>query len=215
MPLLGKYTVAGVDVWVWKVTETLDELLPMVPDECAAYALDNFSSRKRRTEWLAVRAAVAQSFGDGVRIVYDAAGKPLLDGVDGCISISHTDGYAVVAYSRDGDVGVDVELPARDVASVARRFMPSELLDGLSLGERNSVALLHWCAKEALFKIVGDLGGNFKDNICVAPFVPGDEGRLSLSLVGIDCDGARGFVADYYIRDGLLVVLCRRCCVAG
>jgi hypothetical protein len=57
--------------------------------------------------------------------------------------------------------------------------------------------------------------GNFKDNICVAPFVPGDEGRLSLSLVGIDCDGARGFVADYYIRDGLLVVLCRRCCVAG
>ena len=77
MPLLGKYTVAGVDVWVWKVTETLDELLPMVPDECAAYALDNFSSRKRRTEWLAVRAAVAQLFGDGVRIVYDAAGKPL------------------------------------------------------------------------------------------------------------------------------------------
>ena len=215
MPLLGQYSVAGADVLVWKVTETLDELLGMVSPLCAAYALENFASTKRCVEWLAVRAVVARLFGADVRIMYDATGKPRLDGVDGCVSISHTEGYAVVAFSRDGEIGVDVELLTRDVVPVARRFMPLELLDGLSASERNCVALLHWCAKEALFKIVGDLGGTFKDNISVAPFSFEDKGQVKLSLVGVDNAGENSFVADYCVFNGLLVTLCRKSCVAG
>ena len=215
MPLYRQYSVAGADVSVWKVTETLDELLGMVPAGCVAYALEEFASKKRCAEWLAVRVAVAQLFGEDARIVYDAAGKPRLDGIDGCISISHTEGYTVVAFSRNGEVGVDVELLARDVVPAARRFMPLELLDGLSASERNSVALLHWCAKEALFKIVGNLGGTFKDNISVAPFVFEDKGQVQLSLVGVDNAGENGFVADYSVFDGLLVVLCRKSCIVG
>lgn len=210
MPLLGRYKLADSDVWVWKITETVDELSAMVPAASASLALEKFASRKRRAEWLAVRAIVVQQFGKGVDIVYDVAGKPMLDAACGYVSISHTKGYAVVAFSRVSEIGVDVELMSRNVADVADRYMPAELLEKVPLGERNSVALFHWCAKEALYKIVGDLGGNFKDNISVGLFEPGERGTVPVELVGLDFYGCRRFVADFLVLDDLLVVLCRR-----
>ena len=210
MPLLGRYKLADSDVWVWKITETVDELLAMVPAASASLALEKFASRKRCAEWLAVRAIVAQQFGKGADIVYDATGKPKLNVDCGCMSISHTKGYAVVAFSRVSEIGVDVELMSRDVADVADRYMSVGLLEKVPLGERNSVALFHWCAKEALYKIVGDLGGNFKDNISVGLFEPGECGTVPVELVGLDFYGCRRFVADFLVLDDLLVVLCHR-----
>ena len=86
--------------------------------------------------------------------------------------------------------------------------MLPDVLDAYQPGERNFVALVHWCAKEALFKIVGDLGGNFKDNIHVAPFEVAENGQVQLALVGLDGVGDGKFVAGYSVLDELLVVLC-------
>lgn len=210
MPLQRKLCRDGVDVWVWKITETADELSLLVPGEQACYARETFASEIRRAEWLAVRAIVAQQFGDKARVVYDVAGKPSIEDVAGYISVSHTKGYAVVAFSRECEVGVDVELVSRDVLPVAGRFMPAESLDVFPSVERNRVALLNWCAKEALFKITGDLGGNFKDNISVGELGSGERGRVTLTLTGVDCLGEPLFVADYSFCEELLVVLCRK-----
>ena len=211
MPLSGRYILGGADVWVWRITETSDELSLLVGGESAAYAKVSFPSEKRRAEWLAVRAIVAKLL-PGARIVYDDAGRPLLDGAGGHLSISHTDGYAVVAFSRECEVGVDVELVTRNLLSVARRFMPHEILDALPPAGRNRMALLNWCAKEALYKIVGNLGGNFKDNISVDCSMVCGSGCTTLSLVGVECPGELLYVADYSFYDDLLVVLCRRRC---
>lgn len=210
MPLQRMLCWDGVDVWVWKITETADELSLLVPGEQVCYARETFASEKRRAEWLAVRAIVAQQFGDKARVVYDVAGKPSIEDVAGYISVSHTKGYAVVAFSRECEVGVDVELVSRDVLPVAGRFMPAESLDVFPSVERNKVALLNWCAKEALFKITGDLGGNFKDNISVGELGSGERGRVTLTLTGVDCLGEPLFVADYSFCEELLVVLCRK-----
>jgi phosphopantetheinyl transferase len=211
MPLAGLHSLGGVDVWVWRITETADELSLLVDEGCATYARDAFTSEKRRAEWLAVRAVLARKL-PGARIVYDDAGKPLLEGAHGHLSISHTDGYAVVAFSPGCEVGVDVELVSRDVLSVSRRFMPQELLGALPPAERNRMALLNWCAKEALYKITGDLGGNFKENISVECPAVEESGRFALSLVGLDYAGELLYVADYSFYDDLLVVLCRKRC---
>lgn len=210
MPLQRKLCWDSVDVWVWKITETADELSLLVPGEQACYARETFASEVRRAEWLAVRAIVAQQFGDKARVVYDVAGKPSIGDVASYISVSHTKGYAVVAFSRECEVGVDVELVSRDVLPVAGRFMPAESLDVFPSVERNKVALLNWCAKEALFKITGDLGGNFKDNISVGELGSGERGRVTLTLTGVDCLGEPLFVADYSFCEELLVVLCRK-----
>ena len=211
MPFDGQYNQGGASVWVWRITETVDELALLVDEESAAYARAMFPSGKRCAEWLAVRALVARQL-PGARIVYDDAGKPSLEGAGGYLSISHTDGYAVIVFSQECEVGVDVELVSRNVLSASRRFMPQGALDALPPAERNRAALVDWCAKEALYKIVGDLGGNFKDNILVDGFGLEDEGRVALSLVGVDCPGELLYVADYSFYDDLLVVLCRRRC---
>lgn len=210
MPLQRKLCWDCVDVWVWKITETADELSQLVPGEQACYARETFASEVRRAEWLAVRAIMAQLFGDSTHIVYDVAGKPSIEGVPGYISVSHTKGYAAVAFSRECEVGVDVELMSRDVLSVAGRFMHVESLDLLPPVKRNRVALVNWCAKEALFKITGDLGGNFKDNISVGELGEGETGHVALTLMGVEYPGEPLFVADYSFCEELLVVLCRK-----
>lgn len=210
MPLQRKLCWDSVDVWVWKITETADELSLLVPSEQACYARETFASEVRRAEWLAVRAIVAQQLGDKACVVYDVAGKPSIEGAPGYISVSHTKGYAAVAFSRECEVGVDVELLSRDVLPVAARFMHVESLDLLPSVKRNRVALVNWCAKEALFKITGDLGGNFKDNISVGEFGEGETGHVALTLMGVEYPGEPLFVADYSFCEELLVVLCRK-----
>ena len=206
MPLFRQYEMGGVEVSVWKITETFEELLALVPKECADACLENFASEKRRMEWLAVRVMVSGLFGPDARVVYDVAGKPSIDGFDGAFSISHTDGYAAIACSRDSEVGLDIELASRNLLTVAGRFMQRELLDGMLADEANRVALCHWCSKEALFKITGNLGGNFKENISVACPVVEECGSFPVEVVGLGCDAS--FVADYRFDEDLLLVLC-------
>ena len=213
MPLSKQYGFSGVDVWVWEITETVDQLLEMVPAECAAYATGHFASKKRCAEWLAVRAILAQQFGDNVRIAYDSVGKPFLEGMHGNISVSHTRGFAVLAFSRDVVIGVDVELLSRNAISLAGQFMsvvPSVAIYG---EKANFIALLHWCSKEALFKIVGNLGGNFKENIAVTPFEPALDGGMQLEVVGLGCTSR--FMAEYCVDGDLLLVLCRGSLAVG
>lgn len=209
MPLSRQFELGEAVVSVWKITETLEELMTLVSDECVGECRSRFTSEKRAKEWLAVRALVRLLFGDDMRVMYDVSGKPALDNSSLCISISHTDGYAVLAFSAEYDVGVDVELFSRNVVVAARRFMPCEILEGLSPEQANHAALIHWCAKEALFKITGDLGGNFSDNISVAPSCLSMNGTLSLEIVGIDNCSCKLFVGEYVVDGGLLFVVCR------
>ena len=153
-----------------------------------------------------MRAMVTQLFGPDVRVVYDNAGKPALEGVDVFISVSHTAGYAAIAYSETSEVGLDMELDSRSVLAVANRFMQGERLVGLSPYDANRLALCHWCSKEALFKITGDLGGNFKDNISVASFDVSLGGSFPVGVVGLGYKSS--YIADYLFVDGLLIVLC-------
>lgn len=209
MPLSQQYNIGGVEVYVWRITETVEELQGLVPADCAAGILQ-FKSRARCAQWLAVRAVIAQRFGHSVRIAYNVAGKPVLEGADGFISVSHTDGYAVLAYSRESVIGVDAELLSRNVLRVAGRFVPAASIEGFSPSDKNSASLVHWCAKEALYKIVGDLGGSFKENISLGAFELNGDGVVPVCLQGLEYDGERDFLAHYSILDELLVVLCFR-----
>ena len=42
MPLFRQYIIGGTEVSVWKITETLDELITLVPEECVKVCLENF-----------------------------------------------------------------------------------------------------------------------------------------------------------------------------
>jgi phosphopantetheinyl transferase len=116
-----------------------------------------------------------------VHINYNDQGAPLLPGYEGLhISISHTKGYVAIALSENAPVGIDVEQIERieekpnvfddkeklpRVEKVRTRFMRNDEFAETTIG-----LLLHWSAKETLFKVLGREGVNFIDEMQVSPF---------------------------------------------
>lgn len=141
---------------VWKMEETVDELFLLLPDEelRSAYAQEaqHFVSEKRKKEWLSVRALLHTVWGKDFRIGYSAEGKPYLINQSAYVSISHTQGYAAVSVHPHTPVGIDIEAYGQRVRRVADRFMrPDERVEPYR-GDDVWSLLLHWSAKEAVYK---------------------------------------------------------------
>lgn len=207
MPVFAKYRIDSVDVFVWHTTENVKELAYLAGEKNANYAFSAFKGEGRQKEWLATRALLAEVVGRDTVVLYDAFHKPYLSS-GGYLSISHTGEYVAVALSCVEPVGVDIELLCRNVEAAAYRFVNEGELEKAPYYDRNTFLLCCWCAKEALFKLAGNLGGTFKDNISV------DLSSLSLSgsfMANVSGLGHKdsAYRANYVIDKGLLVVLCR------
>lgn len=124
---------------------TPEELRQCVPD--SDWNAATCFTLRRQIEYLTWRALVYRELG-AVRIGYDRAGGPVLEGSPLHIGVSHCSGYAAVAISENR-CAVDIELRSRDFSRAAARYMtPQEAaLDGGPL-TRGIV----WCAKETLYK---------------------------------------------------------------
>ena len=205
MPLYKEFKIGDIDVAVWKITETTEELSSLVASECAAEA-GQMKSCSRRQEWLAVRVLLARLCGRTARIVYDECGKPSLAGADGFISISHTRGYALLAHSLSQPFGVDMELSSRDASVAARKFMKESDLASLSPETANKAMLIRWCVCEALFKLVGNVGGTYKDNVLLLSPFPAPDGSLTVSLKGCRELPDSDYAARCVEEDGLVIV---------
>lgn len=205
MPLSLQTKMGDANVSVWSITETEEELVNLVPYDCS-HALASMSGERRRKEWLAVRALLAEVCGSDERICYDEWGKPFLASGSGFITVSHTDGYALIAYSEEVEVGADIELISRDVTRVARKFVPEIEIEDYKC---NSMLLLRWCVCEALFKLVGDVEGTYKDNIRMKPLRPRSSGSMTVVLYdSADDIGGCKYTANYMKAGDLLI-----CCV--
>lgn len=89
---------------------------------------------------------LAEMLGGEVDLAHNADGKPMIDGYN--VSISHTRGILAIMLSRGYSVGVDVEYMSDRVTKIASRFLRSDEQPSTTLD-----LLLHWCAKEAMFKL--------------------------------------------------------------
>lgn len=88
--------------------------------------------------------------------VLRAAGSPPLE-----FNWSHSGDYALIALSRDGALGVDIERFGKNLRAleVARRFFDPGEADALAKLEdraRDDAFIGLWCAKEAVLKAVGE-----------------------------------------------------------
>ena len=121
---------------------------------------DDPSLKIREKERKAVRELVAamlryddsvggQTKAQVLEIKHEESGKPLLEGWH--ISISHTKGYVAVMLSKTREVGVDIEYVSERIKRIADRFLrPDEH------AERISDLLIHWCAKETIYKLYSE-----------------------------------------------------------
>ena len=179
MPLFRKYSEESSTIAIWKVEESVDELRALLSNFSfyeEGYA--RISSDKRKLEWLAVRVLLKELCGEEKEIAYHPSGKPYLADGDAFISISHTQGYVAVAYSKCHEVAVDIEQYGTRVKRVAHKFIRED--EQVSIQTENEIyaMLLHWSAKETMFKLMDESGVDFREHLHIHPFVPSSEGVM-------------------------------------
>ena len=124
---------------------------------------ETLRTEKRKREFLAARIACNILANAEVEVVYDANNKPFLQNSSHTISISHAKNTLCVAMHAKHDVGVDIEYATPRMLSLQKRFCNA---NELAKYANNAKALLSiWCAKEALYKIIGSEAVDFSKQL--------------------------------------------------
>lgn len=177
MPLLFKHTEPLLGVW--KIDETSDELLAMLEQQSDYLPfLQQLKTEKRRQEWLASRVLLKEMAGEEWRVAYQADGAPYLPDSSFSLSISHTNGYAAVLLQERGNAGIDVEYRSNRVLKIRSRFMSAEEDASLCPDHVTEHLLIHWCAKEALFKMIRQQEVDFIGHLHIEPFAYASSGQF-------------------------------------
>lgn len=175
MPLFRQWNTEGGGVWgIWKVTESFtelrDQLSAVLPyDE----ELQAMKSASRCMEYVAVRVLLKTLLGKEYSILHYPSGKPFLENETLRISISHTKGYVAVGVHARQEVGIDIEQRTEKVCKVRSRFVREDEMQGEALvseEERLSLLLLHWSAKETLYKLINSSEVDFLDHLRIRDF---------------------------------------------
>ncbi len=164
---------------VWEIDEDYDTLRARVQlDPAEKERLASFRNPARKLEYLSVRALLQQMAGASARIVYDRTNKPYIQDNQFNISISHSGKFTSVLLSREKKVGIDMEQMTHRISRIAHYFIhPDEQIteDG---SKKRYHLYIHWCAKEALYKICDKNALIFRKHMVIEPFDPAVEGMI-------------------------------------
>jgi 4'-phosphopantetheinyl transferase len=172
---LNEFSILGV----WKIEEDLNTLFDLVSldnDEKKKYK--GFSSTSRKLEYLSVRALLSELIGKETKIVYNKNNKPFLSDGSRFISISHSHKLTAILLSTNEKVGIDLEYMSSNIAALAFKFINVKEKVSKEIEKRRYHLYIHWCAKEALYKICDKEGISIRNNITIEPFVVADAGEI-------------------------------------
>ena len=197
MPLYRTYRKGELAVGVWKVEETIGQLRSMFKDFSLYESdLQKFKAEKRQLEWLAVRVLLKELLGEEKVIDYLPSGKPFLKDRSACVSFSHTCGYVAVAVHPTKEVGIDIEQYGNRVSRLASRFVREDEMQSVRAGNEIYALLLHWSAKETMFKLMDQSDVDFLNHLHILPFIPTELGEMK--AVEYRTDLHQTFQISYY-----------------
>lgn len=172
---LNEFSILGV----WKIEEDIDTLMKLVDlDNDEKKRFKGFSSNSRKLEYLSVRALLAELIGKEAKIVYNKNNKPFLKDGSRFISISHSHKLTSILLSTNEKVGIDLEYMSTNIAAIAFKFLNRKEKVTNEQDSRRYHLYIHWCAKEALYKICDKEGISIRKNITIEPFVLKESGEI-------------------------------------
>jgi len=166
--------------------------------------LKSFRSASRKLEFLSVRALLAELTGNTTSIVYNKNNKPFLKDGSRFISISHSHQLTAILISVNEKVGIDIEYMRSNIAAIAYKFM--NVREKITKDPKNRLyhLYLHWCAKEALYKICDKEGISIRKNITIEPFTVRHSGEIIGSVQSSLIN--ESFILKYIQYDNYAVV---------
>lgn len=184
---------------LWSITETPEDFFILYP-YLSVYRNEvekQFKADNRKREYLAVRALLHEMRGGDERILYNDDGSPYF--VDGTFcSISHTRGYAVLIISNMYPVGVDIEYCSPRVEKIADKFIRFDEKAGTTISK-----LIHWSAKEALFKLFHNDRLDYFD-MKLRPFTEEKSGVVIAEI--LKCSTVQ--IINYIVDDQYVLTYC-------
>jgi phosphopantetheinyl transferase (holo-ACP synthase) len=139
-------------------------------------------TEKRKCEWLTVRTLLKTLSGEEKEISYQPNGKPYLSDHSYHVSISHTNykgirddklsGYVAMVINEEKEVAIDIEMISPRVLKIKNRFLSAEEASAISADNEIIHLLLHWSAKESVFKILDTENVDYQTKIHICRFRP-------------------------------------------
>ena len=165
--LVFREHINEAELIIWRMDERLEELLEMSQHHYD-HEIENISNEVRKKERIISRFLLETLVGKKVEVKYADSGKPFCDGMH--FSISHTKNFVAVIVSNK-PVGVDIEYKSDRIFRITEKFMhPDELKTLSECSEKQKFALICWCAKETVYKIIEENGVDFAKMNCKVNF---------------------------------------------
>jgi len=177
--ILKKKLKDGSILGMWEITKDINVLLNQVKlSDTELERFNGFLSHARKLEFLSVRALLAKMINSDAKIIYNGNQKPYIEDGSHNISISHSKKITSILLNKTKRVGIDLEYMCHRIRKVAHKFInDSESINKNDLTERYHL-YVHWCAKEALYKICDKKDINFKLNLFIKPFPVNNKGVI-------------------------------------
>jgi phosphopantetheinyl transferase len=177
--IMNEQFECGCQLAIWKITEDYNALLSRITlTREELDMLERFSHMPRKIEWLSVRVLLNEMTSTPLSIYYNENRKPFIKGNSYYISISHSRDLTSIMLSREKRVGIDLEYMSHRIGSISHRFINENDVVTDDEEQRKYHLYIHWCAKEALYKICDKQNINFRDNLTIEPFQPLEKGVL-------------------------------------
>ena len=172
MPIINKIKKKNLEIGIWKIDETSQELHRL---DKLNYRTDGLSEKNKK-EFLASRI-LASKFISNYKIKYDKYGGPIINN-NVHISISHTNELASTIISNK-KVGLDIEKISEKALKVQSKF-----INKIHTDLNNEKATLLWCCKRAIFKWHRKGRVNFLNDIVIHPFSMKNHGEILANFLG-------------------------------
>ncbi|GHE40461.1 4'-phosphopantetheinyl transferase family protein [Sphingobacterium griseoflavum] len=169
---------------IWKIEETVEELLGRLQLDAREKAkLESLSKGKRTLHWLATRVLLRYLLKteEYIACPSDENGKPFLPDYPYKISLTHSYDYAGVLMSLRGECGMDLEIVKDKVLRIKEKFLKVQELAFIQ-GDNIEQLYACWCAKEAVYKLQGNKGVSFLEDMTILPFQYRPQGVMTLML---------------------------------
>lgn len=194
---------------MWEIKEDFHTLFSKVKlDKDEISTLESFKNYSRKVEWLSVRVLLNEMTGKSSKIVYNEEHKPFLHDNSYNISISHSYRLTSVLLSKTKRVGIDLEYMSHRIQNIAHKFTNDDEQISSDPAIESLHLYVHWCAKEALYKICDKNNINFRANLTIRPFLVESKGLIT----GIHHDEGiyDEYPMNYLIQDNYVIVYCSK-----
>lgn len=162
----------GSVIGIIPIRYSSEELLSILSNKDAYIKEIENKCETRKVEILSVRYLIYLLLGEEKDLIYSPDGKPQLADKSFHISISHTKGYVAVVLNKEHEVGIDIEYISSRVSKIRKRFLNKQEEENIVKENELIHLLLHWSAKESIYKVLSYKDIEFCSQIHIEKFIP-------------------------------------------